>query len=55
MAPPAQVARLAQLTSLPAPDLELALNDAPADAREFTTAIRTLQAIGDRLNRKVRT
>lgn len=55
MPPQAQVARLAQLTALPAADLELALRDASGDAREFATAIRTLQAIGDRLNRKVRT
>ena len=54
MTPPAQVARLAELTALPAADLELALNYAPGDAHDFATAIRTLQATGDRLNRKVR-
>jgi len=51
----AQVPRLAELTALPAANLELALHDAPEDPREFVTAIRTLQAIDDRLNRKVRT
>jgi hypothetical protein len=55
LAPQAQVARLAQVTALPAAELELALHYAPGDAREFATAIGTLQAIGDRLNRKVRT
>ena len=54
MAPQAQVARLAQLTALPAAELELALHYTPGDAREFATAIHTLQAVGDRLNRKVR-
>jgi hypothetical protein len=55
MAPRAQVARLAEMTALPAAELELALHYAPGDAREFAAAIGTLQTIGDRLNRKVRT
>jgi len=50
----AQVQRFAELTALPPSDVELALRQAPTDPQQFTTAIRTLQAIDDRLNRKIR-
>lgn len=50
----AQVLRFAELTALAPPDIELALRHVPGDPQQFTTAIRTLRAIDDRLNRKVR-
>jgi len=50
----AQARRFTELTALPAADLELALTYTPGDPHQFMTAIRTLQAIDDRLNRKVR-
>ena len=53
--PEAQVRRFAELTALPAGDIDLALRYVPDDPEQFATAIRTLQAIDDRLNRKVRT
>ena len=49
-----QVRRFAELTALPGADLELALRDAPRDPQQFTTAVSTLQAMTDRLNRKIR-
>jgi len=52
--PEAQVRRFAELTTLSAADIELALRYMPGDPEQFTTAVRTLQAIDDCLNRKVR-
>lgn len=51
--PPAErVARFAALTRLPARDLDLALGEAARDPGQFTAAIRTLQAMDERLTRK---
>lgn len=51
--PPAErVERIAALTRLPARDLDLALGGTVHDTRQFTTAIRTLQAMDERLTRK---
>lgn len=55
LGPQAQVQRFAELTALPAGDIDLALHYVPDDPEQFVTAIRTLRAIDDRLNRKVRT
>lgn len=52
--PEAQARRFAELTTLSAADIELALRYMPGDPEQFTTAVQTLQAIDDRLNRKVR-
>lgn len=47
-----RIERFAALTQLPPRDLGLALGEAPTDPRQFTTAIRTLQAMEERLTRK---
>lgn len=50
--PPERVERIAALTRLPVRDLALALGEAAHDPRHFTAAIRTLQAMDERLTRK---
>jgi hypothetical protein len=48
-----RAARFAQVTGLPEDDILAALTGQPADAPQFTAAIRTLQAIEERLTRRV--
>lgn len=51
--PPAErIERFAALTQLSSRDLGIALGETPTDPRQFTTAIRTLQAMEERLTRK---
>ena len=49
---PQRAARIAQITGLPEDDILTALTGQPADPRQFTGAIRTLQTLEERLTRR---
>ena len=50
---PQRATRFAEITGLPEDDILAALTGQPADAPRFTAAIRTLQAIEERLTRRM--
>lgn len=50
---PARAARLAALSGLPSQDIVFALEGVPAEPAQFTAVIRTLQAVVEKLTRRI--